>query len=144
MDSDANSRDGGASGGEVEEDDNKYDAALDQEYFNDRELLAEIERNMSPSQIERYDEFRKQKLSDAKIKEIVNNVLPGVSVGQGCKTILATSAKVFAGEFIEAAKEVQVEWGDKGALSPRHLREAYRRFLVEDRLHKQTEQKFLF
>lgn len=42
MDSDDSPRDGGASPvADLDNDDeNKYDVALDQEYFNDRELLA--------------------------------------------------------------------------------------------------------
>lgn len=59
-------------------------------------------------QQKRFTEFRGQKFSDTKIKEIVSNVLPNVSVGQGCKTILAASAKVFAGEMIEAGKHIYI------------------------------------
>jgi len=31
-------------------------------------------------------------------------VLPGISVGHSCKSILATAAKVYAGELVEEGK----------------------------------------
>lgn len=36
-------------------------------------------------------------------------------------------SKVFTGELVEIARQVQTDWNDGGALLPSHVREAYRR-----------------
>jgi len=45
-------------------------------------------------------------------------------------------AKTYAGELVEEAKRVMAEKGDKGAIAPNHLREAYRRFQNQGKNYK--------
>ena len=40
--------------------------------------------------------------------------------------MIAGFAKVFAGEIVEMARDVQILRGDEGPLAPEHLREAWR------------------
>jgi len=40
--------------------------------------------------------------------------------------VIAGFAKVFVGEIVERAREVQTLQGDEGPLKPEHLREAWR------------------
>jgi transcription initiation factor TFIID subunit 11 len=40
--------------------------------------------------------------------------------------VISGFAKVFVGEIVERAKEVQMLHGDEGPLAPEHLREAWR------------------
>ena len=54
-------------------------------------------------------------------------VLPGISVGHSCKSILATASKVYAGELVEEARKIMDRNGERGAVDPKHLREAYSR-----------------
>jgi len=98
------------------------------EFFEDFRIREAITRQFTKSQNERIDHFNAQRIEPSKIKEIAANVLPGVSMGKACKRILSSVAKTYAGELVEEAKKVMLERGDKGAIAPIHLREAYRRF----------------
>jgi transcription initiation factor TFIID subunit 11 len=40
--------------------------------------------------------------------------------------VISGFAKVFVGEIVEMARDVQVLHGDEGALKPEHMREAWR------------------
>lgn len=80
---------------------------------------------MSEPQLHRYESFRRSGFLKVNIKKLVNNVL-----NQACNPnfIIAVSgvAKVFVGEMVCKAKEVQERWGDSGPLMPAHMHEAYR------------------
>ena len=53
------------------------------------------------------------------------------SVTQNVGTVICGFSKVYTGEIIELALQVQRSWGDEGPLLPDHLREAARRYRVE-------------
>ncbi|KAL1918451.1 uncharacterized protein VTP21DRAFT_3111 [Calcarisporiella thermophila] len=86
--------------------------------------------NFSPEQLERYEAFRRSVLNRSNVKRLVSNIL-----NQSCSNtmafVVAGFGKVFVGEMVEKAKEVMEEWGDQGPIRPEHLREAYRRYIVE-------------
>jgi transcription initiation factor TFIID subunit 11 len=49
-------------------------------------------------------------------------------VSQVMAFVIAGFTKVFVGEIVESSRDIMEEWGDKGAIAPEHLREAYRRY----------------
>ncbi|ELQ76829.1 Transcription initiation factor TFIID, subunit TAF11 [Trachipleistophora hominis] len=87
--------------------------------------LLQIVDQMTEPQLHRYESFRRSGFLKVNIKKLVNNVL-----NQACNPnfIIAVSgvAKVFVGEMVCKAKEVQDRWGDSGPLMPAHVHEAYR------------------
>ncbi|KAF5021328.1 hypothetical protein F66182_6628 [Fusarium sp. NRRL 66182] len=153
-------------GGEKEdddEDDEKAEMALEdvvartqeqkQEEIRLRAMLVEA---FDTAQYNRYELWRAAKLSDSVVKRVVNATV-SQSVPQNVSTAVKAVAKLFAGEIIEAARNVQGEWitaGEKqselptpppstnddpdaaqeeidlkrGPLRPDHLREAWRRY----------------
>ncbi|PFH61176.1 hypothetical protein XA68_18059 [Ophiocordyceps unilateralis] len=137
-----------------EEEDEKEELALEdvvartqeqkQEEIRLRAMLVEA---FDADQYNRYELWRAAKLSDAVVKRVVNATV-SQSVPQMVSTAVKAVAKLFAGEMIEAARNVQGEWmaagevqsdvpapsgGDgseprRGPLRPDHLREAWRRY----------------
>ncbi|TWU70617.1 hypothetical protein ED733_000511 [Metarhizium rileyi] len=125
-----------------------------QEEIRLRAMLVEA---FDSEQYNRYELWRAAKLSDAVVKRVVNATV-SQSVPQMVSTAVKAVAKLFAGEIIEAARNVQGEWitaGEKqtdlptpppstndggnneetedaemkrGPMRPDHLREAWRRY----------------
>jgi transcription initiation factor TFIID subunit 11 len=56
---------------------------------------------------------------------LVNQIL-AQSVPQNIAIVISGFSKVFVGEIVEMAREVQTLRGDEGVLGPEHLREAWR------------------
>ncbi|KXL49662.1 hypothetical protein M433DRAFT_36414, partial [Acidomyces richmondensis BFW] len=78
----------------------------------------------------RYEAYNRAKLKTSDVRRLVNQVL-GQSVPANVVLAVSAYTKLFAGELIEAAREVQAEWEaecDRGPLLPDHLREALRRY----------------
>ncbi|CZT05910.1 related to transcription initiation factor IID beta chain [Rhynchosporium agropyri] len=114
-----------------------------------------LTQSFSPDQFARYEAWRSSKLSDAVVRRIVNQTL-SQSVPPGVILAVKSATKIFAGEIIERARKVQSQWieatgdsqtglpsptadGDtakeketrRGPLLPDHLREAFRRHMLE-------------
>ncbi|KAF2668834.1 histone-fold-containing protein [Microthyrium microscopicum] len=133
--------------------------AVNEEY--DESAEAQRERNnmlldrLNPEQTERYDRFRRAKLSNASVRKLINHTL-SQSVPPSVVTSVSGMTKIFLGELIEKALGVQREWqaasttlptGEKiddnapivertkrqdcGPLTPDHFREALRRYKKE-------------
>lgn len=64
------------------------------------------------------------------IRQLANQVL-NQSVTANVGTVICGFSKVFTGEIIELALQIQKAWGDEGPLLPDHLREAWRRYKIE-------------
>ncbi|KAM4066526.1 hTAFII28-like protein [Hirsutella rhossiliensis] len=151
---------GGDKEAEEDDEDEKEEMALEdvvartqeqkQEEIRLRAMLVEA---FDSEQYSRYELWRAAKLSDAVVKRVVNATV-SQSVPQMVSTAVKAVAKLFAGEIIESARNVQGEWiaaGEKqselptpppataeddqacvrrGPLRPDHLREAWRRYKV--------------
>ncbi|KAJ1922574.1 transcription initiation factor TFIID subunit 11 [Tieghemiomyces parasiticus] len=92
-----------------------------------KEDLLVLMDNFSDPQQERYEAYRRSTLNKSVIKKLISSIL-NQSVSSELAFVVAGFGKVFIGEIVEKAREVQEQWGDEGALSPEHLREAYRRY----------------
>lgn len=89
-------------------------------------VFKDVIANMSREELHRYETFRRIGLKRNMIKRLCFEV-----IGQSCnpKFIIAVCglAKVFVGELVSEAKNVQKEWGNTGPLLVTHVHEAYRR-----------------
>lgn len=81
---------------------------------------------LSEKELLRYEAFRRVGFKRNMIKRLCFEI-----TGQSCnpKFIIAVCglAKVFVGELVDKAKEVQQEWGQSGPLLVTHIHEAYRK-----------------
>ncbi|KAJ3376368.1 transcription initiation factor TFIID subunit 11, partial [Lobulomyces angularis] len=112
---------------EEEEDDWDEEEENEEKQPDNTEALKILLSSMDEEQSQRYEAYRRTKFSKAPIKKLVSNVL-GQQIPPQATMIMAGVGKIFVGEIVELAKEVQEEWGHEGAISPAHLREAYRRY----------------
>jgi len=143
-----------------EDDDDAGDDAevLGEETTKDSDIKAAKQRNavlygaLNKDQESRYDVYRRVRLKKENVRRLTNHVL-SQSCPQSVTTVVNGYTKVFIGEIIERAREVQLEWmvvaealptgekitadmrvedrikkRDRGPLTPDHLREALRRY----------------
>ncbi|KAI9298171.1 TAFII28-domain-containing protein [Neoconidiobolus thromboides FSU 785] len=113
------------------------------------ELRALIEA-FDPEQLKRYEVFRRAALNKGTVKKVVSSMI-NQPFAQNLSMVVAGFSKVFIGEIVELALEVQKEWDQneivtnalqgkpfniprKSPLLPEHLREAYRRYLLNHRI----------
>jgi transcription initiation factor TFIID subunit 11 len=80
----------------------------------------------SEEELQRYERFRGSGFPKAAIKKYINSVI-GQAVNPNFVIAVGGLAKVFVGEMVEMAKEVQAERSEDGPLLPSHIHEAYRR-----------------
>ncbi|CAG8521501.1 13088_t:CDS:2 [Ambispora gerdemannii] len=92
-----------------------------------KEELRALLENFSEEQLQRYEVYRRSSLSKPNVKRLVGQIL-----NQPCSPtmafVIAGFTKVYIGEIVELAREVQKDWNQTGALTPEHLREANRRY----------------
>ncbi|KKK13635.1 transcription initiation factor TFIID subunit beta, partial [Aspergillus ochraceoroseus] len=77
----------------------------------EKKNLALLVDAFNPLQSERYDLFKRAKLRKETLRRIVNHAL-SQSVPASVVTTINGFTKVFAGEIIEKARTVQMEWAD--------------------------------
>lgn len=116
----------------------------------EKELVALLKSRMDPVQFDRYEVWHRQSIKPQDVKRHINSV-----TSQSCPTnvhqMMQVVCKMYLGDIVEAARDVQQEWIDLGEkqvelddnqqepsnelskcrrqapLRPDHLREAYRR-----------------
>ncbi|KAI9343436.1 TAFII28-like protein, partial [Zopfochytrium polystomum] len=79
-------------------------------------------------ELHRFEASRRSKLSKGVIKKVLQNILGMQNPSPKICIAVAGSAKIFVGEIVALALEVMSDWGETGALTPDHLREAYLRY----------------
>ncbi|KAJ2337949.1 transcription initiation factor TFIID subunit 11, partial [Coemansia sp. RSA 2671] len=94
------------------------------------EEIKELWDQMSDDQRQRFDVYRRTALNKASIKKLVGHIL-NQQVTPTLTFVVAGFSKVFVGEIVERAVQIQAERGDTGSLTPDHLREAYRLYKKE-------------
>ncbi|OTB00215.1 hypothetical protein M426DRAFT_15676 [Hypoxylon sp. CI-4A] len=116
----------------------------------EKELLALLKTQMDSQQFDRYEVWHRQTLKSSDVKRHINSVT-SQSCPPNVHQMMQTVCKMYLGDIVEAAREVQDEWvqlGEKqtdlpddelqpmnelskhrrqAPLRPEHLREAYRR-----------------
>ncbi|KAJ2813520.1 transcription initiation factor TFIID subunit 11 [Coemansia sp. 'formosensis'] len=124
---------------DIEEDDDDEQAghprgAADEDTMNlikqSKEEIKELWDQMSDDQRQRFDVYRRTALNKASIKKLVGHIL-NQQITPTLTFVVAGFSKVFVGEIVERAVQVQAERGDVGSLTPDHLREAYRLYKKE-------------
>jgi transcription initiation factor TFIID subunit 11 len=104
----------------------KEEEGAETEGMREKERLLMLSARFSTSQGERYDMWRRAKLENGRVKKLVNHTL-SQSVGDGIATVMGGASKVFIGNLIERARQVQMEWlaaGEKvptGEMNPRYV-----------------------
>ncbi|KAF8530062.1 TAFII28-domain-containing protein [Hysterangium stoloniferum] len=88
--------------------------------------------NFTPEQFERYEAYRRSALPKQSVRKVIQQST-NYTVSQPVAQVVAGFAKVFVGEIVEKAREVQARCGESAdtPLSPEHLREAYRLYQQE-------------
>ena len=98
----------------------------------DRKAFKEFYEGLSPDQQRRYEAFRRSKLNHGRIRDLIQNVLAKNvatmkwTIDEKAVVVMAGLAKMFAGDLVENARRIMENRREKGAICPRHLREAYR------------------
>ncbi|KAI0377907.1 TAFII28-domain-containing protein [Hypomontagnella monticulosa] len=130
-------------------------ARTKEEIEEEKELIALLKAQMDEVQFDRYEVWHRQTLKNADIKRHINSVT-SQSCPPAVHQMMQVVCKMYLGDVVEAAREVQQEWihlGEKqteepetdekfqptsvlskhrrqAPLRPEHLREAYRRRVV--------------
>ncbi|KAF9071567.1 hTAFII28-like protein conserved region-domain-containing protein [Rhodocollybia butyracea] len=122
---------------EGEGDDELLPAMADDDYSaqlswqsQSKDNLKVLMENFSPDQYERFEAYRRHALPKQAVRKVIQQI-NGQQVSQPVAQIVAGFAKVFVGEIVEKARQVQARRGETGPLSPDHLREAYRMYQQE-------------
>ncbi|TKY87629.1 hypothetical protein EX895_003210 [Sporisorium graminicola] len=121
---------------EVEADDGVEE--LGKDHFSTQEAIyAAQQRNMGllsmvmdEDQLDRHMASRRGALNKTSVRKLVNHVL-SQSVSQHVAMVVSGVAKIFVGEIIEKAREIQSARGEQGPLRPNHLREAHRQYYLK-------------
>ena len=106
-------------------------------------------KSFTEEQRDRFEYYRRCSLSRPRVRKVSNSFpsnIPyhltiqklmesslGTPVSEEMVIIMGGVTKLYLGEIVEVAKEIQQSWGDSGPLAPCHIREAYRRIRREDR-----------
>jgi transcription initiation factor TFIID subunit 11 len=81
-----------------------------------------------PTQLQRYEQYRRSDLKKEKIKKVLTAINPILAKSSDPFLIAVKGlAKVFVGDVVETALEIRRQYGESGPLQTKHLREAYRR-----------------
>lgn len=93
--------------------------------YQPNEELRKPWNQMSEEELNRYEMFRRSTFPKASIKRLVQSV-SGSPVSQNVVIAISGIAKVFVGELVQEAIQIQKRYGETGPIEPKHLREAYR------------------
>lgn len=115
---------------DTEDDDEDIEAAMPSTRLNvEDEILRQkmqvLVANFSSEQLARYECFRRSSFPKSVIRKLIHQTT-GVTPGQNVVIAIAGLAKVFAGELVEEALDIQKNMGeDSEPLKPHHVMLAY-------------------
>lgn len=87
-------------------------------------------RMLSPTQKDRYDSFKSGKISRLNV-ELVHEELFGYPIKRKVLFILCALGKIYAGQLIEQAKDIQDEEEFEGKITPEQLMKAQKRIAAQ-------------
>ena len=107
--------------------------------------MLELLKTFTPSQMERYECFRRSNLSKTMLRRLFK-AASGVTLNANGLIILAGVSKMFVGEMVETAREIMKSRGmnEYEEIRPEHLREAAAVIDAKDGLLRRKRQKSLF
>lgn len=148
---DDNDKSDGDDDDDSDEEDDDVDDRFEFVSEEDRRAFKAFYDDLTPDQQRRYESFRRSRLNRRYVKKLIEGVLKsnsgihGSSIGviggsappksrrkknglvdEQSLIIVAGMAKMFVGDVIEQARVIMENRREKGAICPRHLREAYR------------------
>jgi transcription initiation factor TFIID subunit 11 len=99
---------------------------------------------LTPTQNKRYENYKRSRFLKSKMKSIMSQYIPGVSINESMGVVMCGISKLFVGDLVEYSKIIMRENNEEGAIQPHHIREAYRRLDVEGKIpHLQRKKKLL-
>ncbi|EEQ81624.1 hypothetical protein NCER_101878 [Vairimorpha ceranae BRL01] len=82
--------------------------------------------DLSEEDLHRYETFRRSNFPKNVVKKFIASVI-GQAVNPNMVIAVSGLAKIYVGEMVELAKQVQEEKNNNGPLLPSHIHEAHRR-----------------
>ncbi|KIO23127.1 glycoside hydrolase family 37 protein [Tulasnella calospora MUT 4182] len=86
--------------------------------------------NFTQDQHDRYEQYRRSAINKNTVRKFINHTF-GTNPSMNVAQVISGFSKVFVGEMVEKARQVQQSRGESGPLAPEHLREAYRMYTEE-------------
>jgi transcription initiation factor TFIID subunit 11 len=137
---------------EDEEEENELDEDSPRTQNRKKEIAGEIRMRktqkilsqLTPTQNKRYENYKRSRFLKSKMKSIMSQYIPGVSINESMGVVMCGISKLFVGDLVEYSKIIMRENNEEGAIQPHHIREAYRRLDVEGKIpHLQRKKKLL-
>lgn len=91
--------------------DSEESRRLQAELAQEKERIAQLQEALTPEQMQRYTCYLRTKLKSSTLKRIINQTV-SQSVTTNPLSAVQWVGKVFVGEIVEGAREVQEEWAD--------------------------------
>jgi transcription initiation factor TFIID subunit 11 len=134
------------------EEENEFDEDSPRTQNRKKEIAGEIRMRktqkilsqLTPTQNKRYENYKRSRFLKSKMKSIMSQYIPGVTINESMGVVMCGISKLFVGDLVEYSKIIMRENNEEGAIQPHHIREAYRRLDVEGKIpHLQRKKKLL-
>ncbi|KAF7507582.1 hypothetical protein GJ744_010252 [Endocarpon pusillum] len=113
---------------------------LHAEMAREKEKIAQLQEALTPEQMQRYTSYLRTKLKGSTLKRIVNQTV-SQSVTSNPLQAVQWVGKVFVGEIVELAREVQGEWAGRWEIARDEERERRDRERERDKYDSEGELK---
>ena len=116
---------------EIEELD--YNDGDNNEVGTTNDKINQIVKKLKGIERERYGAFKSSKFTKSSIKKIMGKATDS-PLGEDLVIAMKSIAKVFVGELVETAREIQTENGDSGPIKPNFYKMAWERLAQQRKL----------
>eukprot|EP01080_Neovahlkampfia_damariscottae_P000957 gene957-9864_t len=108
-----------------------------------RKKTQKILSALTPTQNKRYEMYKRSKFSKSKMKSLISQFIPGVTLNESMTIVMCGISKLFVGDLVEYSKLIMRENNEQGPIQPHHIREAYRKLDREGKIPHLQKKKFL-